>query len=288
MSSVIIPCRVGLIARVISVRRNKNTDDIFASSIYDNICEEDTESIYLLLGEIFDKSILSDKTTLFEFHQSTKFTYPFSVTVSNNCKNIELFNLADICIYQQKYKLTKSIRFNKRLSDGKYRLDHPMVYDISCYKPLFNHAIERPLYNFSYKNSVEKYIFIILPCNDPMIRGEIINNCIEATRATDYRGPVFPIFYLLGGIKSPNTKSLCSITRKYLISIGIEVEYIYTDKNDIFPLCINNAISNISELFKYETYKIFICLSNKIIQKSLVHIRKKYRNSIHNIRFICN
>jgi hypothetical protein len=237
------------------------------------------KQIIINMGEIFDKNILNDINILYEFHKNLRYLCNFNVIVKN--KQIKLDNIEEILFLQSKYKLTKKLTSTKPLPEGVIKYLKPQLYDIDCMIPLFPDIVPKKLYNTNNKTKLIK-LFIILPCTNPIIRGELIEKCIESCE--EDQGYFFPIGYRNEGFVRPNP---FNITKRNLLSNNIPECNIFIKEYDEFPECILEVLNTIDSFCKPDN--IYIGVERESIGNVLFFSRVIHQFEITNkkLGFIC-
>lgn len=231
----------------------------------------DSNAGIIIIGEIFDKAVRNDIKILYEIHKNLIHLCPFKVNVKDEKLYPDI--MEDIIVFQTKYKITRKITSIEPLSDGTIKYLAPQLYDIDCMVPLFEDTIPRNIYNVNDSTFVR--LFIMLPCTNPIARGEIINKCIDICANTQI------FFYAMG------PKKTCDITQKHLLSSGILPNNIYVNEYDEYLDCILEALT-ISDMF-CEPDEIYLCSSSSEIQKVLGISRLVHKIGITDkkLGFIC-
>jgi hypothetical protein len=193
-----IPCKIALLAKS---------------------CNSDW-NCFINLGEVFDIKIKNDIGKLYQLHFTTKYLYPFNITIEDN--KIIPCNLEEITNIQNKYNLTRILSITGKKHNNSF--ETPVLYDLTCMVPLFSPKIERLKINNIPQTGLR--IIIILPYTNPIKRGKIIENCLLLS----YQPKT--VFYSIGGIKGRNTVSIYELTKRYLLSAGVKEENIYGSEYD--------------------------------------------------------
>jgi hypothetical protein len=234
---------------------------------------------FLNLGEIFDKSIRQDVNTLYKLHQNLRYFCPFKATIKG--KNVTPDNIEEISTLQKRYKLTRKIYVSGKIPNGKSKFLSPQLYDISCMVPLFPDKICKTV--VQGKGSTT-FMFILFPYTDPIVRGEIVDNCFSVVK--DNR----VCFYTIGGVYGNNTQSTCDLSRRYLLSCGVEDVNINRNQYDEFPDCIIEAMNMIDFLMPDTELKMFLGIQREDMNRVMNHIRlaSKFSMFKHKLTLICN
>ena len=172
-----------------------------------------TKNYLLFLGETNEQ----DEKLLYNLHKELRFLCNFNAVIEES--NAQPDNIEEILCFQKKYNIEPKIWFTGVVEEKIIRLLAPQLYDISCMVPLFSDQIQRSVKPSG--NSQPGVFFIFTDCVDPFMRGKIIDNCFEATGDREIS------FYLLGSNYGINRLKTCDLSRRYLLSCGVE------DKNII-------------------------------------------------------
>lgn len=231
----------------------------------------------LILGEIFDKNIRNNIQTLYEFHKNLRYLSSFRVIVKN--KQINVDNIEDIIVFQNKYKLTRKITTKNPLKDGIIKYSPPMLYDIDCMVPLFHNTLYKHIYHIPNTKFIR--VFILLPIIDPIVRGEIIDNCI------DYCKGFHAYFLTIGNKYGLNSKNTSNITRRNLLSYKIPDSNIFINHYYEYPDCIIESIKIVDNICK--PHEIYIGVNRERISEVLTFIKLIRNLGLCNIKikFIC-
>ena len=252
-----INCKVGLIAKP----------------------RDSREDCFLNLGEIFDKTIRKNVVTLYKLHENLKYMCPFKATITDT--EVDLDNIEELSCVQQRYKLTRKIVKNGTAS-GNIKFLAPRLFDVSCMTPLFPDQICPPYFRQSTEPPIR--MFILFPYDDPIIRGEIIDNCMDT--AVNKK----TCFYVLGNISGKNKRPTCDLSRRYLLGCGIPDYDIYRNTYDEFPDCIMETLSIIKSIMPNTEMSIYLAVAREDMNQVLGHIRLSNQLGMldQKIRFICN
>lgn len=245
-------CKVGLISRPYNV-----TDDCLIN-----------------LGEIFDLKIKNDVNLLYELHKNIKYLYPFQVFIESN--KIILDNIEEISAIQSRYKLTRKPIMLGNSRKKRIKFNSPELYDISCMVPLFSDKQSIPKY-IENKTSSLSFAFILFPYDDPILRGEIVDSCLNISKGEKV------YFYILGKIRGMNRVPTCKLSKRYLLKHGLA--NIFTQEYDKFPDCIDEAV-NMIKFSLDPSVKILIGIDRKDMSNVMKNIRKKKLTK--QITLICN
>jgi hypothetical protein len=242
-------CRIGLISWPVHIKNPPNTKDM-----------------YLILGEIYDKDIRDNLELLRDFNQNLEYLYPFKV--KKNGDVVKIYNNDDINHLRKKYKLTSTVSL-RNYQEGEAESEDdsddesekivfrtPRLYDISCMEPLF------PMECFTLKcvdNSTHCRVFIVLPYSDPVLRGQILKQCIFYTK--DHHS----LFLLIGGKHGQNKETTSTLMKRYLLSSGVSSQNINKSIYDKFPDSIVESLEILPFLLDinhHVTHDLFIACAS--------------------------
>ena len=236
---------------------------------------KDSKDYFLYLGELYDKNIKNDENFLYEFYTKLIYLCPFKILVKDS--KIIPDNLEDLFTFQKRYKSTKKIYSKYTIPDGIIKYNSPELYDLDCMIPLYKEPLIKNIININ--NSDDIRMFILISYNDPIIRGEIIDNCINSFQNK------YACFLIIEGQK--NNSSI--LTKRYLISRGIKNKDIIVHQYNDFPDCIIEAITIINML--YDCADIFFGVSRDDIRNVFKYIKLIHSMNIiskKRFHFICN
>ena len=239
-----------------------------------------THDCFLNLGEIFDRSIREDINTLYELHKNLRYLCAFKAKIKG--KDAIPDNIEEISVIQNRYKMTRKIWIKGNLQKGTMKFLSPELYDLSCMVPLFPNKIYRSICPKS--NNLPLCMFILLPYTDPIVRGEIIDSCFSVL------GKYKAFFYIIGEIQGQNTRSTCDLSRRYLLTCGVEDNNISRNQCDKFPDCILEALNIIKFILPDTEMKVFIAVQREDMNRVMDHIRDINKLGIldHKLYMICN
>lgn len=239
-----------------------------------------TQDCFLILGEIFDNNIKNNITKLYELHYITKYLYPFNIKQKNNI--IIPDNFQEILYIQKTYKLTRILSIIGTGYNKKF--ETPQLYDLSCMIPLFKDKIPRNIIKNKQNYQTGLRVIILLPYLNPILRGKIIESSLSITKQMK------TIFYTIGDVKGKNLVPISELSKRYLLSCGINEENIYVsnyDKKD----CIIEAISMLEFFFQNINFQeIILAVSQKDMNKFLSLIRSYRLSGIlkYKLQLLCN
>lgn len=233
----------------------------------------DSDNCVINLGEIFDLKIKNDVNLLYEIHRNTRYLYPFQAYIEDR---IILDNIEEISAIQSRYKLTRKPIIIGNSSKKRIKFNSPELYDISCMVPLFSDKQSIPKY-IENKTSSLSFAFILFPYNDPILRGEIVDSCLNISKGEKV------YFYALGKVQGMNRAPTCKLCKRYLLKHGFA--NIFTQEYDKFPDCIDEAV-NMIKFSLDPSVKILIGVEKKDMSSVMKHIRKMKLTK--QITLVCN
>lgn len=224
---------------------------------------DNTQDCFLNLGEIFDRSVCKDVNILYELHKNLRYLCPFKVQIEG--KDITPDNIEEISTIQNRYKLTRKIWMEGHVQNGAMKFLSPELYDLSCMVPLFPNKISRSI--CPKGNEMPLRMFILFPYTDPIVRGEIIDNCFSVS------GEHKTYFYTIGGLHGQNTSATCDLSTRYLLTCGVEDDNISRNQYDDFPDCILEALNMIKFIMPDIEMQVFIAVQREDMNRFMKHIR---------------
>jgi hypothetical protein len=260
-------CRIGLISW-----------PVYSPKPYNN---KDT---YLVLGEIFDKDIQNNLEILTELKKNLQYLYPFKVKKDKDKVNV--YNKEDFILFRKKYKLTTTVTLlNYKDSDNnteKIVFRTPCLYDISCMEPLFPETCFLPK---DVKISSHCRIFLVLPYYDPILRGEILKQCVNTAKNH------YCLYLLTGNRYGKNKETTSTLMKRYLLSTGVRSENINKSKYDKFPDSILESLKILPFILNidhYVTCDLFIACSSYDIHEVMTFSRDSRIGKDIKIQFLCD
>ena len=246
-------CRIGLVAKPRDPKKN-----------------------YLLfLGEINEK----DEKLLYNLHKELRFLCEFNATIDGN--KVFTDNSEEILAFQKKYNIEPIISIRGLVQEKSIKLLAPELYDITCMVPLFSDTVMRNIKPIC--NSKSKVFFIFPRCNDPFIRGKIIDTCFEAADEREM------FFYLIGYIYGINKIKTSNLTKRYLLSCGVEDKNIVCDEEDQGHGWLVEAINMIKFITPDEDPEILIAVDRELMNVLMNYIRSEKASGRidKKVRIIC-
>lgn len=130
-------------------------------------------SLFINLGEIYDKEIKDDISLLSQFNRDLRYLYPFKYSFRDN----KCYNIEDFKPLRSKYHLTTCAKLTgKGLEDTQEVIFRtPVLYDLTCMVPVFEKI---KLEKISYNPLMSQTVFIVVPTLDPICRGKILDEVI--------------------------------------------------------------------------------------------------------------
>lgn len=188
------------------------------------------QSFYLILGELYNNDVKTDKVLMSEFFRDLQYLYPFRFSTKKNyCYNIE-----DFIYLQKKYYLTVNLKLVGNPEKDIIIFKPPVLYDIDCNVSIFSEN----LYNYTYKPK-NSHVCIVFPYSDAITRGKLLEEAIEY-------GPSY--FVLIGNSYKNNKESTACLMRRFLLSRNIPEKCIVKIRQD------NNTESILDAVVLFHTY----------------------------------
>ena len=236
----------------------------------------DSRNNYLLfLGEINEK----DEKLLYNLHKELRFLCKFKAAIVGN--DILPDNAEEILAFQKKYNIEPKISVSGVIKEKTLRLLTPELYDITCMVPVFSDTVTRSVKQIC--NSKSKVFFIFPRCNDPFMRGKIIDTCFEAAADREM------FFYLIGCIYGINRIKTSNLTKRYLRSCGVEDKNIVCDGEDQGHDWLFEAIKMIKFITPDENPEILIAVDRELMKVLINYIRSEKASGRidKKVRIIC-
>lgn len=253
-----ITCKIGLIAKAID----------------SNI------KCFINLGEVYDSTMKKDIHLLYKIHKNTKYLGKFKVSFQG--KSILIDNIEDIYSIQRRYSLTRGIMVKGQKNDT-ILFDKPQLYDINCMVPLFSNKIY-PQYTINNSTFLPPRLFLVFPYPDPILRGELLDNCLELKKNRKI------YFCIIGGMYGHNTRATYNFSRDYLLECGIHSDDIMCGIYDKFPECIDESLLLIEMCLGNLDVELIIAIARDDMSRVMTHIRQCRNNlGFHKkIQLICS
>lgn len=236
---------------------------------------EPKKNYLLFLGEIKEK----DEKLLYVLHKELRFLCKFNASIVDS--SILLDNAEEILAFQKKYNIEPKISVTGVVEEKSIQLLAPELYDITCMVPLFSDKVMRNVKPIC--NSKSKVFFIFPRCIDPFIRGKIIDTCFEAADEREM------FFYLIGCIYGINKIKTSKLTKRYLLSCGVEDKNIICDKEDQGHGWLVEAINMIKFITPDEDPEILIAVDRELMKVLMNYIRSEKASGRidKKVRIIC-
>jgi len=205
---------------------------------------------YIVLGELYDKSIKENTEQLVQLFQELNYLYPFHL-VDNLPNNIE-----DLRYFQNKYKITS----RKIPSVTNYSVFHsPRLYELSAMVPLFPQCLPLHCYN---SEDVSNRIAVIAPYKDPVLRGKLAELAIENKSK---------LFVVLGDEQGDNKVNTATLTTRFLLKCEVPITNIVKNIYGDFPDCLLDIIEILKVMGEEHTeLNIFCsCYDLKMLQQNI-------------------
>lgn len=228
-----ISCRIGLLAK----------------------CKDHEFSI--VLGELFDKTIKNSNDILYDLHKQLVYLCNFYGKISG--KKIVPDNREDLSIYQKRYKITNSYKIIGPSVNGEWRFIRPELYDLDCMVTLFPDIISKSIYT---PTSIDSTYVILLADKDPLVRGSMIDRCLDISNGKYMKFHIFDMDPL---------KTTCILTKRYLLAKGIK---------DVNITISENVLESILSVLLSSNYpRVIISVNSSKIQNLARYIRIQRKNT---------
>jgi hypothetical protein len=213
-------------------------------------------NFYINLGEMYDKDFNKDVTLLSQFNRELRYLYPFTYSVENK----KCYNSEDFKTFKSKYRLTVGYRLVGKIQSKEIIIFRtPILYDLTCMVPLFNKiCYEKIIYNPAHSRT----IYIVVPTNDPICRGKILDEVISGN-------PKYII--LTGSVSGDNNISTITLMTRYLRRRGVPGDIIIRCNSDKRPTCILDCLEiiNIMNLNELDIAVACSCSDITLLQKAV-------------------
>lgn len=223
---------------------------------------------FINLGEVYDSGMKKDIHLLYKIHKNTKYLGKFKAFFQE--KTISIDNIEDIYSIQRRYSLTRGIMVKGQKKDTVL-FDKPQLYDISCMVPLFPTKIY-PQHTINDSTILPPRLFLVFPYPDPILRGKLLDNCLELK---ENRKICFCVF---GDMYGQNTRATYNFPRDYLLECGIHSDDIICCIYDKFPECIDESLLLVEMCLGSLDIELFIAVARDDMSRVLTHIRQSGNN----------
>jgi hypothetical protein len=223
-------------------------------------------TLFINLGEIYDKEIKDDISLLSQFNRDLRYLYPFKYSLKSN----KFYNSEDFKPFRSKYHLTTCAKLagtglaegglaEGGLAEGVIIFRTPILYDLTCMVPVFQKI---KLEKISYNPFISETVFIVIPTLDPICRGKILDEVIT-------NNPRYII--LTGSISGENKTSTITLMTRYLRKKGAPTDIILRCDSDRRPTCILDclALIDIMGLNNLEVTVACSCSDISLLQKAV-------------------
>lgn len=247
-------------------------------------------SCYMIIGEIYDKTVRENIDILSEFKNDMTYFTSFKVNITNG--KVVLYDPEEFSELRRKYKLTQKPYLAKNINKnilGNFTqiFSCPILYDISCMVELFQKIhqdkmktkisdqetigeMKNPLYKSPYKPSPK--MFILFPYSDPVIRGKIIDACRNISH--EFQSYPHDTHFCVVGSRHRGNKTKTSIlTTRYLLKIGIPRKNIINSVTSKFPNNILDSLDVINFLHPNTPMDIYLGVKSQEVSLYMTHIR---------------
>jgi len=222
-------------------------------------------NVFFIVGEFYTKY---DKSILYKIH--CELSSVCSSIIDTRKSKITIDNDYDLQYFRKKYKIIKRNILTSHLLSGIYYTKTPQLYDLDCMVPIF-HGIKLQTYTI---NNIGD-IFIILPCENPVIRAGMLNTCIQFSKGSKSK------FYTFGGMYNTNKKETCLLARRYLIEKGIY-------KGSIIPNLENSIIHFLKKIILALNFEIIYVVSPHYCMSKTLNSMKRELCYSNRVRFLCD
>lgn len=243
------------------------------------------KDVYLVIGEIYDKNISNNSDILTKFNEELQYFYPFKV--KKDTDKTKIYNEEDFNQCRKRYKLTSTVTlYNYDKDEKKIVFRIPRLFNLSLMKPLVspNYVFSKPVDQFTEKSSHCR-VFVVLPYENPILRGEILNQCIGAIGEHKY------LFILVGDRYGKNRDATSTLMKRYLLSRGVKGENIHKSVYDKFPDSIVESLEMLPfllEIKHHATRDLFIASASMDVRKVMLFVKENKISKNTRVRFICD
>ena len=224
-----------------------------------------------------------NKKYLKKLDKYLEYLTPFIVKIKNG--NICIENIQDLTTFLDYFdiKINIELKIDEKVQTYKFRT--PILYDLTNNYKVFDKSLLKYTLKFDTKVYDINKIFILLPINNVILRGKILENC----RYSFFNSNIH--FITIGGKQRLNTQKTSILNKRYLLTLGVNSDIIYIcNCSDEFPDLIIDIIefTKLLNIFNFE----LIFLLPKILSKQLLSCSRSLKmcNVIHEktkISFIC-
>ena len=239
------------------------------------------KDVYLVLGELYDKDVINNIDILKDFNDNIQYIYHFKIKKVDN--NIKIYNEEDFIYLRKKFRLTSNVTLHNCDKNTKIVFRTPVLFNISIMKPIFTNISVIP--NYIAPKSSHCRIFMVLPYENPVLRGELLKQCIYFIKEHNY------LFILIGDLFGKNKRKTSSLMNNYLLSCGIDPDAIIKNIYDKFPDSITESLELLKfmlDIHHYATHDLFIASASFDICKVMLFSKQNKINKDINVQFICD
>ena len=207
---------------------------------------------------------------LISIFKDIMYLYPFKAKIKGY--NSFPTNIEDFNYIIDKYEMKKCmVIYPEPKNNSLISFYKPILFNRTTNKPIFTINMTFPRYRNPSSHSLIKDVFVLLPSINPIVRGNIIEKCIDIISHNNF------CFVCTGDVYYENKIKISDLYMRYLISRGIdENNAIKLFDMGEFPDMIDNIRDTLSSYFDCQT-RVFICTQHKNMHKTLKYLRKSPR-----------
>jgi hypothetical protein len=230
---------------------------------------------YINLGEIYDNNT---HHMIDHIRKDLTYYYPFTCII-NSQEHIICFNIEDFKYLQQKYNLTYNITYSQKIkTPTKIIFRTPVLYDLKTMKSyklvIYDKIIP------SITNNTTNIFFIVPAENNPIKRGQILDNCLKFSNIN-----IKLNFILLSNLYKNNITNTNTLAKRYLLKKSISkpsITKLDYKLQDVLETYIN--FSNI------DVQNIYLAINSNLMHQYMHKIKKLRKQGIlHNkIKYVCD
>ena len=247
------------------------------------LCSKEPKSykdIYLVLGEIYDKDVINNIDILKDFNDNLQYIYHFKIKKVDD--NINIYNEEDFIYLRKKFRLTSNVTLHNCDKNTKILFRTPVLFNLLVMQPIFANISIIP--NYITPKSSHCRVFMVLPYENPVLRGELLKQCIYFIKEHNY------LFILIGNLFGKNKTKTSSLMNDYLLYCGIDTDSIIKNLYDKFPDSITESLELLKfmmDIHRYSTYDLFIASASFDIGKVMLFSKQNKINKDIKVQFIC-
>ena len=232
----------------------------------------------ILLGVINDKN----KQEINKIYKYLKYLSPFIVKIKLD--KIIIDNFEELLSFMKYFNIKLKPELKSNYKKKYYKFRCPVLYDLSCKCNLFDNISPKNFLSL-FNTHTKTKLFIVLPINDVIIRGKILENCSYIPIDNN------SYFLCIGDKRLFNTCSSALLNKRYLLTLGIKQDNIcQINCSEDFP-DIFIDVNDYANLLEFQEYDLIFLMSNEKSKQMLEHGRNLQRLGIINnkikISFVC-